>query len=180
MVRPDGGIGRRNGLKIRCPTRTCGFDPRSGYHNIQRLTTFYPTENPLQRPNGMILLVSSRYLLITRILGYFWDIKLKSVAVGNILRNDHKDHSTSRYLAVKKGAVAKLLNAATDSSRGGTPRRAVSPANGCESSLPDTFRQTRGCKQRGRTELSEAFRRLRTILRFTVKSRKGAYAPAFT
>ena len=32
MVRPDGGIGRRNGLKIRCPKRTCGFDPRSGYH----------------------------------------------------------------------------------------------------------------------------------------------------
>ena len=32
MVRPDGGIGRRNGLKIRCPIRTCGFDPRSGYH----------------------------------------------------------------------------------------------------------------------------------------------------
>ena len=32
MVRPDGGIGRRNGLKIRCPMRTCGFDPRSGYH----------------------------------------------------------------------------------------------------------------------------------------------------
>ena len=102
MVRPDGGIGRRNGLKIRCPTRTCGFDPRSGYHNTQRLTTFCLAKNPLQRPNGMILLVSSRYFMITRILGYFWDIKFKSVAFGKIPQNDHKDHSTSRYLAVKK------------------------------------------------------------------------------
>ena len=103
MVRPDGGIGRRNGLKIRCPKRTCGFDPRSGYHNNQQVTAFYSTKNPLQRPNGEILFASSRYLLITRILGYFWDIKFKSVAFGKIPQNDHKSHSSpQRYLTVKK------------------------------------------------------------------------------
>ncbi len=102
MVRPDGGIGRRNGLKIRCPKRTCGFDPRSGYHDIQKLATFYLTENPLQRPNGMILLVSSRYLLITRILGYFWDIKSKSVAVGKFRQNDHKTIFPKKIFGSKK------------------------------------------------------------------------------
>lgn len=29
--RPDGGIGRRNGLKIRRPLKACGFDPHSGH-----------------------------------------------------------------------------------------------------------------------------------------------------
>ena len=105
MVRPDGGIGRRNGLKIRCPTRTCGFDPRSGYHNIQRLTTFYPTENPLQRQNGVILFASSRYLLIPRILGYFWDIKFKSVAFGKIPQNDHKSHFFPKIFDSKKREI---------------------------------------------------------------------------
>ena len=28
----DGGIGRRVGLKIQCPMRTCGFDSHSRYH----------------------------------------------------------------------------------------------------------------------------------------------------
>ena len=28
---PDGGIGRRAGLKIQCPLKTCGFEPRSGH-----------------------------------------------------------------------------------------------------------------------------------------------------
>ena len=28
---PDGGIGRRAGLKIQCPLKTCGFDARSGH-----------------------------------------------------------------------------------------------------------------------------------------------------
>ena len=28
---PDGGIGRRNGLKIRRPLKACGFDPLSGH-----------------------------------------------------------------------------------------------------------------------------------------------------
>jgi hypothetical protein len=50
----------------------------------------------------MILLVSSRYLLITRILGYFWDIKLKSVAVGKIPQNDHKSHSSPQIFDSKK------------------------------------------------------------------------------
>ena len=188
MVRPDGGIGRRNGLKIRCPKRTCGFDPRSGYHffeyfgiscallssstrsstvvyslatssakhnlcsnyfkktcgfyflppqsgcgigclallalpglrysgsaplsrlvdprsgyhDIQRFITFYLTENPLQHPNGMILLASSRYFMITRILGYFWDIKSKSVAVGKFRQNDHKTIFPQKIFGSKK------------------------------------------------------------------------------
>ena len=29
--RPGGGIGRRAGLKIQCPLKTCGFDSRPGY-----------------------------------------------------------------------------------------------------------------------------------------------------
>ena len=62
-------------------------DPRSGHHDIQQLATFYLTENPLQLPNSAILFASSRYLLITRIPGYFRDIKLKSVAVGKIPQN---------------------------------------------------------------------------------------------
>ena len=28
---PGGGIGRRAGLKIQCPLKTCGFDSRPGY-----------------------------------------------------------------------------------------------------------------------------------------------------
>ena len=28
---PGGGIGRRDGLKIRCPMRTCGFESHPGY-----------------------------------------------------------------------------------------------------------------------------------------------------
>ena len=83
--------------------------PRFGCHNIQRLTTFYSTENPLRCPNGVILFASSRYLLITRILGYFWDIKLKSVAVGKILQNYHKNHSTPRFLAVNQNHTFKAM-----------------------------------------------------------------------
>ncbi len=30
---PGGGIGRRAGLKIQCPLKTCGFDSRPGYKN---------------------------------------------------------------------------------------------------------------------------------------------------
>ena len=30
-VRPDGGIGRRAGLKIQFPLKKCGFDPHSGH-----------------------------------------------------------------------------------------------------------------------------------------------------
>ena len=75
---------------------------RSGYHDIQQLTTFYLTKNPLQCPNGMILLVSSRYFMITRILGYFWDIKSKSVAFGKIPQNDHKSHSSPQIFDSKK------------------------------------------------------------------------------
>ena len=71
-------------------------DPRSGYHDIQRLTTFYLAENPLQRPSEMILLVSSRYFMITRILGYFWDIKLKSVAVGKFRKTWRFEKFTNR------------------------------------------------------------------------------------
>ena len=33
---PDGGIGRRAGLKIQCPLKTCGFEPRSGHENEYR------------------------------------------------------------------------------------------------------------------------------------------------
>ena len=33
---PDGGIGRRAGLKIQCPLKTCGFEPRSGHENENR------------------------------------------------------------------------------------------------------------------------------------------------
>ena len=51
-------------------------------------------------------------------------------------------------------------------------------ANGCESSLPDAFRQTRGSKLRGRTEMSEAIRRLRTTLRVNAKLLKGTAVPA--
>ncbi len=37
--RPGGGIGRRAGLKIQCPLKTCGFDSRPGYKKSK--------ENPL-------------------------------------------------------------------------------------------------------------------------------------
>ena len=67
---------------LRLCTADAACRPRYGCHNIQLLTTFYPTENPLQRQSGVIFFASSRYLLIPRILGYFRDIKLKSVAVG--------------------------------------------------------------------------------------------------
>ena len=33
---PGGGIGRRAGLKIQCPLKTCGFDSRPGYKKIER------------------------------------------------------------------------------------------------------------------------------------------------
>ena len=47
---------------------------------------------------------------------------------------------------------------------GGTPHSPVRAASACESSLQDKFLQTRGSELRGRTESSEAIRRLRTIL----------------
>jgi len=81
----------------------CGLSIlRSGYHDIQQLAAFYLTENPLQLPNSAILLASSRYLLITRIPGYFRDIKLKSVAVGKNPQNDHKTIFPKKIFDSKK------------------------------------------------------------------------------
>ena len=102
----------------------CRF--RSGYHDIQQFTTFYLTKNPLQRSNGAILFASSRYLLTSRILGYFWDIKLKSVAVGKIPQNDHKNHSTPRFLTVNQNHLLSRWYAPRLQGDGtGSPTRAL-------------------------------------------------------
>jgi hypothetical protein len=50
----------------------------------------------------VILFASSRYLLIQRILGYFWDIKFKSVAFGKIPQNDHKTIFPKKIFDSKK------------------------------------------------------------------------------
>ena len=52
------------------------------------------------------------------------------------------------------------------------------PRNGCDGYAPDLLSGARAAPLRSRTEMSEAIRRLRTILRQAVKSRKGAAAPA--
>ena len=80
--------------------RTCGFDPRSGYHDIQQLATFYLTENPLQLPNSAILFASSRYLLITRIPGY--KIKVRCSWQNSAKTTIKNISSPQRYLTVKK------------------------------------------------------------------------------
>ena len=38
---PDGGIGRRAGLKIQCPLKTCGFEPRSGHAKRPLVAVFF-------------------------------------------------------------------------------------------------------------------------------------------
>ena len=48
--RPGGGIGRRAGLKIQCPLKTCGFDSRLGTgedkdEEISDLSSFFICNN---------------------------------------------------------------------------------------------------------------------------------------
>ena len=60
---------------------------------------------------------------------------------------------------------------------GGTPHSPVRAASACESSLQDKFLQTRCSELRGRTESSEAIRRLRTILSFAQNRVRGRQPP---
>ena len=58
--RPGGGIGRRAGLKIQCPLKTCGFDSRPGYTKIERKPSWSKDEE------GFSFVRENRYLCNTK------------------------------------------------------------------------------------------------------------------
>ena len=115
----------------------------------------------------------------------------------NILQRYYPEHSIVAFSANHPQSIAIFLSPATflyltlfpiwvgemqftHRSCGGTPQARSAPRTHGRAVCRMNSGKPSGKVPRSRPEMSEAFRRLRTILRQAVKSLKGAAAPAFT